>query len=172
LPKELHTLANAGNAVGLPMLVTDAASAANLSHQHRFARRVLESLEGIDRPTVAILGLAFKANTDDVRSSPALNLIHDLNVAGVRVVAYDPAANENARREIEGLTVGESAEIACSEAHVVVIATEWQQFRSLDWQGIRKAMARPVIYDGRRLLDGEAMRDFGFTYETVGRGRT
>ena len=98
LPKELTTLAVAGRALGLPMHVTAAASAANLSAQDRFADRVAEAVGGLPGRTIGLLGLAFKAGTDDIRDSPAVRLAGRLLEAGAAVRAYDPAAGANAGR--------------------------------------------------------------------------
>ncbi len=167
LPKDLRSLTNVGRDLGLEMHVTSAASEANESHQRRFARRILGSLEPGAR-RVAMLGLAFKAGTDDVRSSPALRVAELLMARGVEVVGYDPHAALNAAAVLPGLHLAATAEEALVGAGAAVIGTEWPEFRDLDWRAIAPTMAAPVVIDGRRLLDGPALRAMGFRYEAVG----
>jgi UDPglucose 6-dehydrogenase len=115
-----------------------------------------------------MLGLAFKAGTDDVRSSPALNVARMLLERGFEVVGFDPHASRNAAHELPTLAIAESSEAAIAGASVVVIATEWPEFRDLDWAGLVGTMASPTVIDGRRLLDGKRMRELGYRYEAVG----
>ena len=168
LPKELTALALAGTTRGLPMHVTSAASAANASSQARFAERIETALGGLAGRTVGILGLAFKAGTDDVRDSPALGVAARLLAVGARVRAFDPEAGENARRELPGLEIAPTAVDALAGVDVAVIATEWPEFARLDWATIRSTMRTPLIVDGRRLLDPDELRQLGFRYLAVG----
>jgi UDPglucose 6-dehydrogenase len=168
LPKELRTLAASGLNANLPMHMVSAAANANASTQSRFARRIERSLGGVRGRRIALLGLAFKAGTDDVRESPALQLAERLLAGGADVRAYDPAATENARRELPELTTTKSAADALAGAELAVIATEWPEFRSLPWAELRGVMAVPRILDGRRLLDSDAIAAAGFAYETIG----
>jgi UDPglucose 6-dehydrogenase len=115
-----------------------------------------------------MLGLAFKAGTDDVRSSPSLRVAELLMARGVEVVGYDPYAGRNAAAALPGLRLAATAEEALEGAGAAVIGTEWPEFRQLDWRSLASKMAAPVVIDGRRLLDGPAMRALGFRYEAVG----
>ena len=151
------------------MHVTSAASAANADHQEHFASRIV----GLPRPGPSgwrYLGLAFKAGTDDTRSSPSLRVAQILMERGPEVVGFDP----HCRRQ-RGL--GPSR--ACASpiprrrrfegAGVAVIGTEWPScFRELDWKSLAARMSAPVVIDGRRLLDGPTMRALGSSYEAVG----
>jgi UDPglucose 6-dehydrogenase len=167
LPKDLRSLTNVGRDLGVEMHVTSAASEANEASMRSFARRILRALPtGCDR--VAILGLAFKAGTDDVRSSPALRVAELLIGRGISVTAYDPFAAQNAVAELPRLHVVPSAEEAVENAGVVVIATEWPEFRELDWAALGKRMCVRTVIDGRRLLDPAGMAALGFRYEAVG----
>jgi UDPglucose 6-dehydrogenase len=172
LPKELVALAVAGEDRGLRMHVTRAASDANAAQQRRFADRIEAALDGVRDTTVGLLGLAFKAGTDDVRDSPALGVARELLARGARVQAYDPAAGENAARELPDLEIVTSAEAALDGADVAVIATEWPAFKSLDWAAARDSLRRPLIVDGRRLLDRGALAALGYTYLAVGTDRS
>jgi UDPglucose 6-dehydrogenase len=168
LPKELKTLAFSGSMLGLPMHVTSAASEANTSHQARFVRRVERSLAGQQRPQVALLGLAFKAGTDDVRFSPALELARQFLEKKISVLGHDPRAAANAVRALPGLRVVDSVEEALRGADATVIATEWPEYAAIDWGAVRQSMRHTLVFDGRRLLDPDAMVGLGYHYETIG----
>jgi UDPglucose 6-dehydrogenase len=170
LPKELRAMAAAGSARGLALHVINAASDANAAQQRRFVDRVARATGGLEQRTVALLGLAFKAETDDTRESPALGVARELLARGARVQAYDPQAGPNAKREVPGLELAKTAVEALSGAEVAVIATEWPEFAQLDWNSIRAQMAAPVVFDGRRLLNPGTMRELGYRYEAVGTG--
>jgi UDPglucose 6-dehydrogenase len=168
LPKELQTIATSGQERGLPMHVTAAATEANLAQQVLFAERIEETLGGVEGRTIGLLGLAFKAGTDDIRYSPAVELARWLLERGARVQAYDPAASRGAARALPRLAVCDSALDAVAGADAVVVATEWPEFADLDWRRVRAAVATPLLFDGRRLLDPGSMRELGFRYERVG----
>jgi len=168
LPKELQTIATSGQERGLEMHVTAAAHLANLAHQERFAERIEAILGGVKGRRIGLLGLAFKAGTDDIRSSPAVRLAGWLLEHGAEVHAYDPAAAGHAARTLPDLIVAGTSVEAVTGAEVAVIATEWPEFRDLDWAGVKDTMATPVVIDGRRLLDPTTMRELGFRYERVG----
>jgi UDPglucose 6-dehydrogenase len=125
LPKEVRTLSSAGLDRGLPMHLTSVIADANADHQRRFARRIAEAVGGLARKRIALLGLAFKADTDDVRSSPALRLAARLLGEGADLRAHDPAAGDNARRIFPDLVVVPTVEEAFQGADAAVIATEW-----------------------------------------------
>jgi UDPglucose 6-dehydrogenase len=167
LPKDLRSITNVGRDLGVEMHVTSAASDANEAHQRRFARRIVAALPpGSKR--VAMLGLAFKAGTDDVRYSPALRVSELLIARGLEVVGYDPAAARNARLAVPEIVLADTMADALAGSGVAVIATEWPEFRDFDWRSARESMAAPVVIDGRRLLDAATMRGLGFHYDAVG----
>jgi UDPglucose 6-dehydrogenase len=170
LPKELQTLAVAGRSVGLDMHVTTAASMANLAQQDRFATRVATLLGGLNGKRIGLLGLAFKSGTDDVRSSPALRLAAALLASGADVRAFDPAAAANARRVMPDLITVEDPTAVFVDADAVVVATEWPEFRELPFVDLRDLMAQPLLIDGRRLIDAEALRALGYRVAVVGSG--
>jgi len=137
-------------------------------------RRVVGKLERHLGPLrgrrVAMLGLAFKANTDDMREAASLVLCDRLRSEGATVVAYDPVAMDNARSLLAGdVQLASSMLEAVTGADAAVIVTEWGEFRSLASEQVRRAMRTPLIVDGRNLLDPEHVRAAGFTYESVGR---
>ena len=172
LPKELATLAVAGRTLGLPMYVTTAAAEANHAAQQRFAERIASALGGPAGRTVGLLGLAFKAGTDDTRDSPALRLAGWLLARGASVRAYDPAAGSKAAAQLPGLEVTDTAEAAVLGADIVVIGTEWPEFRDLPWAGWADTGAPHLVVDGRRLLDAPALRAAGYRVIQLGDGRS
>ena len=143
---------------------------ANADHRRRFTRRIADAVGGLAGKRIALLGLAFKANTDDVRSSPALRLAARLLGEGADVRAHDPAAGDNARRILPDLVVVPTAEEALQGADAAVIATEWPIYRDLDWKALRQSMRRPLIIDGRRLLPESDLRAMGYVVERIGDG--
>jgi UDPglucose 6-dehydrogenase len=172
LPKELQALAAAGTAKGLAMDVTIAASSANSAQQARFADRIRYTLGGVDGRTIALLGLAFKAGTDDVRGSPAVRLAARLIQDGATVRGYDIEAAKNAVRELPSLLIAATVTDALRGADAVVIGTESPEYRELDWGELRSVMAAPLIFDGRRLLDPYRLRSLGYRYEAIGEQST
>ncbi len=170
LPKEVRTLSTSGLDRGLPMHLAGAISDANADHQRRFARRIADAVGGLAGKRIAFLGLAFKADTDDVRSSPALRLAARLLAEGADLRAHDPAASENARRVLPDLTVVSTAEEALRGADAAVIATEWPVYRDLDWGALSATMRWQVIIDGRRLLPYAQLRSMGYVVKRIGDG--
>ena len=150
------------------MHVTIAASDANAAQQVRFTERISRVLNGLEGRTIGLLGLAFKAGTDDVRDSPALAVAGRLLAAGATVQAYDPQASANAARELPGLVIAESPAEALRGADAAVIGTEWPEFKALDWSYLKELLARPIVIDGRRIFDASTLRGLGLRYEAIG----
>ena len=122
--------------------------------------------------TFALLGLAFKDNTDDIRESPSLVIINDLIKSGAKIVAFDPQAMNNVKKQYEGiknLTFSDDEYSAMEGADAVVIATNWKEFYTPDWNKVRKLLNKPVIFDARNLYETEEMKDRNFTYISLGR---
>lgn len=171
LPKELRAMTASGRAAGLPMHVAAAASDANATAQRRFATAIIDRLGDRSDARVAMLGLAFKAGTDDVRESPALAVASMLMDAGVEVVAHDPSAAQNAVAALPELSIVAHVADAVRGSDAVVIATEWPAYVDLDWPALLASMRGRWLFDGRRLLDGAHMRALGFDHVAVGSGR-
>jgi UDPglucose 6-dehydrogenase len=132
-------------------------------------RKVEEAVWNLEGKRVALLGLAFKEGTDDVRFSPALGLAQRLLEAGARVVGYDPQAGANARAELPELEIAEDPYAALEGSHCAVVCTDWDELRELDPAKMAGLMATPAVVDGRNLLDPDAMAAAGFTYLPTGR---
>ena len=131
--------------------------------------RVREALWNLEGKRVAVLGLAYKPGTDDVRLSPALELSKRLLQAGARVAGFDPRASVSSNGELDGLEVAANAYDAARGAHCLVVGTAWKEFLELDLGRLRASMAYPIVVDGRNLFDPQAMREAGFDYHPVGR---
>lgn len=168
LPKELAALTAAGKARGLEMHMAAAASEANLASQRRFVARVSTALGGLHGRRLGVLGLAFKAGTDDVRESPAVGVASALLDGGASVTAYDPVASRNAVVVEPRLNIAGTAEDAVVDTDAVLITTDWPEFKDLDWSNLRSTLRSPNVFDGRRLLDPTMMAALGFRYFAVG----
>jgi hypothetical protein len=118
---------------------------------------------------ICILGLAFKAGTDDARLSPAVELARRLRALGASLVAYDPMASANAQHEVPELDIAPDPYVAAIGAHCVVIATEWAEFRHLDLKALREAVTTPILVDARNVLREDQGRAAGFAYHSMGR---
>jgi len=142
-------------------------------NQRRRARVVDMAAELVGRPwagaRVAVLGAAFKPESDDIRDSPALNVAGRLHLFGAHVKVYDPRAMDKARKSWPTLSYAESVFDACEGAHVVLLLTEWQQFREIDPVRLAEVVASPAIVDGRNCLDPAVWRAAGWTYRALGR---
>jgi UDPglucose 6-dehydrogenase len=169
LPKELQVIDVAGRRQGLAMHVARAASQVNLEQQDRFAHRVLAELPD-DGGRVGMLGLSFKADTDDLRGSPAIHVARRLVQAGHELVAFDPAVRpERAAAAVPGIDIVGSAAEVFDGVDAVVVATEWQQFAELDLATLAPRMRGRLVFDGRGLLDPQAAVDAGLAYRGIGR---
>jgi len=130
-------------------------------------RELLGTLRG---KTIALWGLAFKPNTDDVREAPALDLIHILQTEGAHIRAYDPVAMESARRVTSGVTFCENAYAAAEGADALVLVTEWNEFKQVDMARVAAALKQKILVDGRNIYEPDKMQELGFVYRGIGRG--
>jgi UDPglucose 6-dehydrogenase len=137
-------------------------------------RRVVQSLRDIlgtlHGKTVGVLGLAFKANTDDMREAPAVEIIHLLQNEGTNVKAFDPVAMHRAKEILPKVTYCEDAYQVAEGSDALVVVTDWNEFKHLDMARIKASMAEPVLVDGRNIYDAKKMQDLGFVYRGIGRG--
>jgi UDPglucose 6-dehydrogenase len=169
-PKDATALLKTAHDHGVPLRIVETVAAVNEQRKRAMARKVVAALDGSIRgKTVAVLGLAFKPNTDDTRDSPAIPLITALLDLGATVRSYDPAGMEQAKPQLPDVIYCNNAYEAAEGAEAVVIATEWEQFRALDLERLRLVMARAVIVDLRNIYRAEEMKRANFRYLTVGR---
>ena len=137
----------------------------------RFVRRLRNTLWVLKEKRIAVWGLTFKPDTDDVRNSVAVDLINDLIREGADVTAYDPKGNEKIQELnlCPGVRLADSALSAVRDAEALVLATEWPDFAAVDLAEVHRQMHTPIVFDGRNLLDPNTMRDLGFQYYSIGR---
>jgi len=169
-PKDTHSAAFFARELGQPLEIVEAVIRANQRQRQRMVDKVVGVLDGeVEGRTVAVLGLSFKPETDDVRESAALEIVRGLLERGGRVRAYDPAAMPAAGRLVPEMTLCKDAYEACEGADAVVIVTEWNQFRMLDLERVKSLLAEPVMVDLRNIYEPESLAAAGFRYVGVGR---
>jgi len=171
-PKDTLALLKTAEDYDSPTRIVEAVVKVNDSRKRAMGRKVIEALGGTEEARgkqVALLGLTFKPNTDDMRDSPAIAIAQALIDAGVEVSAYDPEGMEQARPLMPQVTMADSAYAAIDGADVVVLVTEWDAFRALDLQRIKSIAKAPVMIDLRNVYDPEEVRAAGFSYASIGR---
>ena len=169
LPKDLQAFVHLAEHSGVDFTMLREAEKINRKRVDRFLEKVRQALWVVRGKQVGVLGLAFKANTDDIRFAPAVELINQLLAEGARVKAYDPVAMDRARSVLPQIEYAKSAYEAAQDSEALLIATEWDEFRKLDWDRVRQTMDRPLIVDGRNILSPGDMRARGFEYYCFGR---
>lgn len=172
-PKDVTALDHIAGAHGYDFKLLKAVIDVNNHQRRHFVERIKDHCGTLDGKIIAVFGLAFKANTDDVRESAALDLIHLLRGEGAHIRACDYEAVAHAKRLLGETNIFYSTDPyeTAQGAAAVVIATEWPQFKQLNWLDVKKNLQEPVIFDGRNLLDPARMRhEYGFTYYAIGRG--
>jgi UDPglucose 6-dehydrogenase len=168
-PKDTLALDALARDIGATLALNGAAIAANNRRKSALLGRIETALGApVKGARIALLGLAFKADTDDVRESPALVLAKDLMAAGADLVAFDPAAMGTARRVLPALPVADSAMAAAQGADALVIITEWPEFAGLDASALARAMRGRTVIDLRHITDSQALAAAGFTVHRVG----
>jgi UDPglucose 6-dehydrogenase len=169
-PKDTRALVKTAQDHDVPLRIVEAVLAVNDTRKRAMARKVSAALGGNLRgKTIGVLGLTFKPNTDDMREAPSIPLITALQDLGATVKAYDPVGMEQAKLELPSVTYCDSPYVCATKADALVIVTEWEQFRALDLQRLKKEMAQPVIVDLRNIYRADEMAEHGFAYESVGR---
>jgi UDPglucose 6-dehydrogenase len=175
-PKDVKALIRTAKGVGYDATVMEAVDAVNTRQKSVLAEKILAYFNSNGRKpseaTVAVWGLAFKPNTDDIREAPSLTIITRLREAGVRIRAYDPVATEATRKalgRLDGVTFCANNYEALQGAHALAVCTEWGAFRRPDFERVRSLMADPAVFDGRNLYEPKEMKRLGFSYFGIGR---
>jgi len=169
-PKDVRALIKTAQDYDVPLRILEAVASVNDNRKRAMARKVAAMFtDGVRGKTIVVLGLAFKPNTDDMRDAPAVPLITALQDMGAQVRAYDPASIGQAKAVLENVTYGDNAYACADGADALVIATEWDEFRALDLERLRKLMKQPVIVDLRNIYPPEEISRSGFDYSCVGR---
>ncbi len=171
-PKDTLALAYTAREANAPQTIVEQVIEVNSTRKKKMAKKIIDFCGGsIAGLTVGVLGLTFKANTDDMRDAPSLDIVPALQAAGAKVVAFDPEGMAEAGKLLSGITFTKTAYEAAAGADVLVVITEWHEFRGLDPRRLKEAMRQPRIVDLRNIFDPEEMRGLGFAYEGIGRPR-
>ena len=172
-PKDVRALVGSAREVGYHARILDAVEQVNIAQKSVLASKIRSHFgDDLAGMTVAVWGLSFKPNTDDMREAPSLTLIHELLAAGAQVRAYDPVATNEARRILghrEGVLFVDDAYEAATGADVLALVTEWQEFRSPDFEQLKSLLAHPIIFDGRNIYNPDLLSRMGFSYYGIGR---
>ena len=172
-PKDVQALIRTANSAGTELQILNAVESANAAQKRVLGEKIIRHFDGsLEGRTIALWGLAFKPNTDDMREAPSLYLIGDLLAQGARIVAYDPVAVDEAKRMLGNnahIRYADSPMQALEGADALAIITEWKEFRSPDFEAIKAALRTPVIFDGRNLYDPAVPRAAGLQYFGIGR---
>ena len=171
-PKDTLALIKTGQDYAAPLRIVEAVAAVNDTRKRAMARKVSVALGGdIRGKTIAVLGLTFKPNTDDMREAPSIPLITALQDMGASVRAYDPVGMEQAKSFVSNVTFCDDAYSCAQGASALVIVTEWEQFRALDFGRLQSVMVNPLLVDLRNIYSADEVARHGFVYESVGRPR-
>ncbi len=168
-PKDTRALLNIAKKNDYHFKIVEAAVEVNDQQRVRMLEKIKKNVGNLRGKTIAILGLAFKPNTDDMREAPSIDIIAGLQKEGARIKAYDPIAMHEARKVLKDVEFTDDTYSAISGADALVFLTEWNQFRSLDLDKIKRLLKTPLIIDLRNIYDPPRMRESGFTYIAVGR---
>jgi UDPglucose 6-dehydrogenase len=167
-PKDISAFIRISRELGYEFKLLEEVENINASQKERFLKKIREALWVLRAKKIGVLGLAFKGNTDDVRSSVAIGIVQQLLAEGATIRAYDPKGMEKAQPLVPGCVMVEKPEDVADGADAVLVLTEWTDFKPLDWAAMKKRMLSPLLFDGRNLLDPREMRALGYTYTGIG----
>jgi UDPglucose 6-dehydrogenase len=170
-PKDVKALAYMSKERGLEPRILDSVTQVNYARRLSAVNQLSDMLGGLKGKTIGMLGLAFKPNTDDMREAPSIDIAAHLAEAGARVRAYDPVAMEVARPILPSVNMFKDAYEMASGCDGLMVVTEWNEFKQLDLDQLKSVLKQPVVYDGRNIYDPALMKEKGFNYRAVGRGR-
>ncbi len=169
-PKDTLALTETARKVGRPTQIVESVMAANNERKRRMAEKIIEACGGsLEGKILAVLGVTFKPNTDDMRDAPSLDIVPLLQKAGGRIRAYDPEGMQEARKYLDGVEWGEDAYSIMPDADALLILTEWNEFRVLDFERVKKLLKTPLVIDLRNIYALPEMTKAGFVYHSVGR---
>ncbi|HLW93602.1 MAG TPA: UDP-glucose/GDP-mannose dehydrogenase family protein [Roseiarcus sp.] len=172
-PKDTLALMKIAEDAKSPLRLVETLVESNESRKHAMARKIVKACGGsVKGKTIAVLGLTFKPNTDDMRSAPSLTIVPALQAAGAKVVAFDPEGAKSAKDLLPGVIFADGPYACLEGADALVIITEWDAFRALDLTRVKKALRQPIVVDLRNIYRRDEMLALGFHYESVGRGHS
>lgn len=169
-PKDLSAFIRIAEKVGYNFELLKIVEAINIEQKNLMVKKIEEMLWNINGKAVGILGLSFKPNTDDMRNAPSIDIIHMLQKEGANIKAYDPQAIDRAKPLIKDIKYCKDAYEVADKSDALLLITEWDEFKSLDFKKIKGLMKTPIIIDGRNMFDSEKLMAMGFMYRGVGRG--
>lgn len=173
-PKDVQALTRTGHEAGHPLELLEAVEATNLRQKSQLFNKLKRALNGdLEGKTIALWGLAFKPNTDDMREAPSRTLMEALWASGAKVQAFDPEAQNECRRiygERDDLMLSQRRDEALEGADALVICTEWKAFRTVDFGLLKRTLAQPIVIDGRNLFEPDSVKQAGLDYYAIGRG--
>lgn len=168
-PKDLRAFLRMTDKLGVNFEILRAVLNINEDQKRYYVQKVENALWNVTGKTLAVLGIAFKPNTDDIRFAPAIDIVLRLKEQGAKIQAYDPQAMAKARPLLKGVTFKKTAYQTIQRADALLILTEWDEFKQLDFKKVKKLMRHPVIFDGRNMLNAKEMKKMGFRYHGVGK---
>ncbi len=168
-PKDLSAFIQIAAQVGYDFRLLKEVQQINADQMDRFVKKIVDTLWVLKDKTIGVLGLAFKQNTDDIRMSPAIELCHRLQKEGAILRVHDPKAMEKARTVLKDVTFVEDMNAVAEGCDALILATEWDEFKKLDLERVRKSLTHPILFDGRNLFDLAEMESLGFIYKSIGR---
>lgn len=171
-PKDTSAIYHLAKQKGYELRIIGSAIQVNKRQRQFMFEKIKEGLGELSGKTIAVLGLSFKPNTDDMRDAPAVDIIQSLLQEGAKVRAFDPVAMKNAKRILQEVTYCDETYETIKESDALVFMTEWNQFRSLDMEKVKSLLRQPIIFDLRNIYEPEKMEQLGFTYFGVGRRNT
>lgn len=169
-PKDVKALEHMAVLHGTHPQLLQAVMEINRNQRRRAVMQLRRVLHSLNDRTIGVLGIAFKPNTDDIRDAAAIEIIHLLQNEGARVHAYDPQAMENAEKVLRNVKLCDNPYQVAENADALILATEWNEFKQLDFYKLKEMMKQPVILDGRNLWNSVTLKNLGFTYMGIGRG--
>ena len=169
-PKDARALIESGKKYGAPQTLLESVILGNENRKKNISKKILDKLDKQSENEIGILGVTFKAETDDMRESPSLVIIPDLQENGMNISAYDPEGEKEASKILKDVNWKKSAYEAAENVDCLVILTDWEEFKNLDLDKLKNSMKRPLIYDFRNIFDPDMMTELGFEYCSIGRG--
>ena len=169
-PKDARALIESGKKYGATQTLLESVILGNENRKKNISKKILDKLDKQSENQIGILGVTFKAETDDIRESPSLVIIPDLQENGINISAYDPEGEKEASKILKDVNWKKSAYEAAENVDCLVILTDWEEFKNLDLDKLKNSMKRPLIYDFRNIFDPDMMTELGFEYCSIGRG--
>jgi UDPglucose 6-dehydrogenase len=168
-PKDVSAFIKIAEELGYSFDLLKAVEKINEDQKSRFVKKIREVLWVIKGKVVGVLGLAFKPNTDDMRNAPSIDIIHALIKEGAKVKVFDPEAMDKAKEELKKVQYCKDPYHVARGTDALLILTEWEDFKKIDFKKVKKLMTTPIVLDGRNLLDSNIMGKLGFVYKSIGR---